>query len=290
MNNAPEIWFPHLGIEIEHLDNVAFRLFGMEVYWYGVVIAMGMVLALLLIFYEVKRSGQDSNLYTDVTIWCILLGIVGARLYYVIFNWKLFAGRPLEIFNLRGGGLAIYGGVIGGLITALVITRLKKASFWKVADTCIPGVVVGQIVGRIGNFINREVFGGYSDGLLAMRYRLSDVKAADVTPDIAEHIVTWQGVEYIQVHPTFLYESLWNIGVLMLLLVLLRKKKTDGVVLATYFIGYGVGRFWIEGIRTDQLYLWGTNFPISQLVSLVLIAIGVVILVLRHRKKQDTVV
>ena len=110
-----------------------------------------------------------------------------------------------------------------------------------------------------------------------------------MTADIAEHIITWQGVEYIQVHPTFLYESLWNMGVLIVLLVLLRKKKTDGVVLAAYFIGYGVGRLWIEGIRTDQLYLWGTNFPVSQLVSLILIAIGVVILVLRHRKKQDTV-
>lgn len=288
MNTAPEIWFPNLGIVIQKLDNVAFRLFGIEIYWYGVVIAVGMALALGLIFYEVRRSGQRSELYTDLSIWCIALGVVGARLYYVIFNWQAFADNPLSIFNLRTGGLAIYGGVLGGLLTGILFARVKKASVWRLADTVMPGVIVGQIVGRLGNFINREVFGGYTDNLFAMRYQLSQVKAADVTPDIAAHIITYQGVEYIQVHPTFLYESLWNLGVLIIMLLLLRRKKTDGVVFATYFIGYGLGRFWIEGIRTDQLLLWGTQIPVSQVVSLLLVAAGIVILVLLKRKKQNT--
>lgn len=290
---APEIWFPNLGIEIEHLDNVAFRIFGIDVYWYGIVIAIGMALALLLIFHEVKRSGQSADLYTDLSIWCIAMGIVGARLYYVVFNWQLYADNPLSMFNIRLGGLAIYGGVLGGLLAGVIFSRVKKANTWKLADTAMPGVVIGQIVGRLGNFINREVFGGYTDNLFAMRYQLSQVKAIDVTPDIANHLVNAYGTQYIQVHPTFLYESLWNVGVLVIMLILLRKKKTDGQVLAAYFIGYGVGRFWIEGIRTDQLMLWNTGIPVSQVVSVILVLVGVGILIIRHRqmkKEQDVVV
>lgn len=275
---APEIWFPNLGIEIETLDNIAFSIGGLSVYWYGLLIGIGILLALLLIFGTAKRTGQSLDMYYDLAIWTIAAGIIGARLYYVAFNWESYRENLMSIINLRQGGLAIYGGVLLGILVGIIYCAIKKQNTLRIADTAMPGVIVGQIVGRWGNFINREVFGGYTNGPLAMRYLASQVKAADITPEIAANVVKAYGAEYIQVHPTFLYESLWNVGVLILMLLLWRsKKKADGQVMALYFIGYGIGRFWIEGIRTDQLMLWNTGLPVSQVVSAVLVLVGIIL-------------
>lgn len=271
----PEIWFPNLGIEIDHLSRTAFTVFGQDIYWYGIFIGLGVILGVLLALHEAKRTGQNPDTYLDFIIYAMIIAIIGARLYYVIFSWDFYSQHPEKIFAIREGGLAIYGGIIGGVLTAIVYSHLKKKSFWVMADTMAPSLILGQMLGRWGNFFNKEAFGGFTDNLFAMRYQLSQVRASDVTPDILQNLVTVNGVDYIQVHPTFLYESMWSLCVFIILLILQRKKKFDGQVCATYFFGYALGRVWIEGLRTDQLCTG--NVPVSQALSAVLIIASVVV-------------
>lgn len=271
----PEIWFPNLGIEIDHLSRTAFTVFGQDIYWYGIFIGLGVILGVLLALHEAKRTGQNPDTYLDFIIYAMIIAIIGARLYYVIFSWDFYSQHPEKIFAIRKGGLAIYGGIIGGVLTAIVYSHLKKKSFWVMADTMAPSLILGQMLGRWGNFFNKEAFGGYTDNLFAMRYQLSQVRASDVTTDILQNLVTVNGVDYIQVHPTFLYESMWSLCVFIILLILQRKKKFDGQVCATYFFGYALGRVWIEGLRTDQLCIG--NVPVSQALSAVLIIASVVL-------------
>ena len=282
----PEIWFPNLGIEIDHLSRTAFTVFGQDIYWYGIFIGLGVILGVLLALHEAKRTGQNPDTYLDFIIYAMIIAIIGARLYYVIFSWDFYSQHPEKIFAIREGGLAIYGGIIGGVLTAIVSSHLKKKSFWVMADTMAPSLILGQMLGRWGNFFNKEAFGGFTDNLFAMRYQLSQVRASDVTPDILQNLVTVNGVDYIQVHPTFLYESMWSLCVFIILLILQRKKKFDGQVCATYFFGYALGRVWIEGLRTDQLCIG--NVPVSQALSAVLIIASVVLYV--YCKKKAAVV
>lgn len=278
----PEIWFPNLGIEIDHLSRTAFTVFGQDIYWYGIFIGLGVILGVLLALHEAKRTGQNPDTYLDFIIYAMIIAIIGARLYYVIFSWDFYSQHPEKIFAIREGGLAIYGGIIGGVLTAIVYSHLKKKSFWVMADTMAPSLILGQMLGRWGNFFNKEAFGGFTDNLFAMRYQLSQVRASDVTPDILQNLVTVNGVDYIQVHPTFLYESMWSLCVFIILLILQRKKKFDGQVCATYFFGYALGRVWIEGLRTDQLCIG--NVPVSQALSAVLIIVSVVLYVYCKKK------
>lgn len=278
----PEIWFPNLGIEIDHLSRTAFTVFGQDIYWYGIFIGLGVILGVLLALHEAKRTGQNPDTYLDFIIYAMIIAIIGARLYYVIFSWDFYSQHPEKIFAIRKGGLAIYGGIIGGVLTAIVYSHLKKKSFWVMADTMAPSLILGQMLGRWGNFFNKEAFGGFTDNLFAMRYQLSQVRASDVTPDILQNLVTVNGVDYIQVHPTFLYESMWSLCVFIILLILQRKKKFDGQVCATYFFGYALGRVWIEGLRTDQLCIG--NVPVSQALSAVLIIASVVVYVYCKKK------
>ena len=166
----PEVWFPNLGIEIQKLDNVAFNIFGLEVYWYGLIIGIGILSGLLLAVHEAKRTGQNPDDYMDFVLVAIVACVIGARLYYVAFSWDNYKDNLMSIFALREGGLAIYGGIITAVICAILFTRYKKMNFWLFADTAAPSLILGQIIGRWGNFFNREAFGGYTDGLFAMRY------------------------------------------------------------------------------------------------------------------------
>lgn len=279
----PEIWFPHLGIEIDHLSRTAFTVLGKDIYWYGIFIGLGVILGVLLALHEAKRTGQNPDTYLDFIIYAMIVAIIGARLYYVIFSWDFYSQHPEKIFAIREGGLAIYGGIIGGVLTAIVYSRWKKKSFWVMADTMAPSLILGQMLGRWGNFFNKEAFGGYTDNLFAMRYQLSQVRASDVSTDILQNLVTVNGVEYIQVHPTFLYESLWSLCVFIILLILQRKKKFNGQVCAMYFFGYALGRVWIEGLRTDQLCIG--SVPVSQALSAALIVVSVVLYV--YLKKRS---
>ena len=285
MGEMPEIWFPNLGIEIDKLSNVAFSIFGINVYWYGVIIGSGIMLALLLTIYEAKRTNQKPDDYIDFTMIAIVVCVICARLYYVIFSWDYYSQHISEVFAIRNGGLAIYGGIIGGVVTAFLFTKKKMLNFWLFADTAAPRFLLGQIIGRWGNFFNREAFGGYTDGLFAMRYMKDQV--SNIPQSVINNIVTVNGVDYIQVQPTFLYESLWNLGVFIILMILKRNKKFDGQIFGLYILGYAIGRVWIEGLRTDQLILGHTGIAVSQLLSAVLIFVGIAILYMRNKKSNN---
>ncbi len=285
MTQTPDISFPNLGISIEHLQN-SVSIFGFRIAFYGIIIGIGMVAGLLIAMADAKRRGQDPDVYVDFVIYAIIFSIIGARLYYVIFAWDLYRDDLLQILNLRGGGLAIYGGVIGGVLTLLVFTRVKKLSFFSMADSAVLGLVTGQIIGRWGNFFNCEAFGGFTEGLLAMRIRRSLVNPSMISQELLDHLITVGGVEYIQVHPTFFYESVWNLCLLGFMLWYRKRKTFDGEMLCIYLFGYGLGRLWIEGLRTDQLILFGTGIAVSQALSFCLVASSAVAWVWFHRKSR----
>lgn len=277
------IRFPHLGIYLEYVGK-NFTVFGISIAYYGVIIAVGMLAGILLATYEAKRTGQNPDDYFDLAIIAIICSVIGARLYYVIFSWDLYKDNLWSILNLRQGGLAIYGGVIAAIITAVVFAKVKGLSFPRLADTAGLGLILGQIIGRWGNFFNREAFGGYTDGLLAMQLPVSAVRDSDISKELAEHIVELGGVSYIQVHPTFLYESLWNLVLLVILLLIRKRKKFEGEIFLLYLAGYGIGRAWIEGLRTDQLLIPGTSVAVSQVLAVVLAVVSVMMLIILRKK------
>ena len=266
MVGGNDIAFPHLGI---YLNNVprSFSVFGFQVALYGVIIGIGVICGVLMAAHVSKKENMDPDVIWDFAIYAIIFSIIGARIYYVIFEWDMYKDNLLAVFNLRNGGLAIYGAVIAAFLTLFIYTRIKKQSFLQMVDVCVPGLILGQAIGRWGNFTNREVFGSYTDNLLAMRLPIDAVRARDITEQLRAHIIAVNGVDYIQVHPTFLYESLWNLLILCLMLLYHRHKKFNGETWLLYLGGYGLGRFWIEAIRTDQLYLTGTSIPVSQLIA-----------------------
>lgn len=266
------IRFPHLGITLN--PGKSFTVFGIEIAYYGVIIALGMLAGALVAYREAKKTGQKVDDYIDFTLYTLIAAIIGARIYYVIFEWDYYSAHPLEIFNLRAGGLAIYGGVLASALTLFIFTKVKKLKFWLMADTAVQGLIIGQIIGRWGNFFNREAFGGYTDSLFAMQLPVSEAKG--ITQELIEHLVTIDGVSYVQVHPTFLYEGTWNLLLFIGICLYKRHKKFDGEIFAIYLMGYGVGRFIIEGLRTDQLVIKALGgIAASQVLSIILIVLAV---------------
>lgn len=266
-----DIAFPNLGIYLRNVPK-SFLVFDFRIALYGVIIAVGVLAGVLMAAEVAKREKVDPDVIWDFAIYAIIFSIAGARVYYVVFSWDRYRDDLLGIFNLRNGGLAIYGAVIAAFLTLWIYCRLKKQSFLQLADICVPGLVLGQVIGRWGNFTNREVFGEYTDSLLAMRLPIEMVRAGDISDTISSHIV--EGTNYIQVHPTFLYESLWNLALLCLLLLYRKHKKFEGEQWLLYLGGYGIGRAWIEGIRTDTLFIPHTGLAVSQVLAVLLVVVS----------------
>lgn len=282
-----DIAFPNLNIYLENVPK-RFEVFGVEIALYGVIIGIGMLLSLMLIAKVAKKSGQNADYYWDMAFVTVITGIGGARLYYVIFSWDLYKDDLLSILNLRQGGLAIYGGIIGGALAIVGYSKFKKYKILLALDTVVPGVALGQILGRWGNFFNREAFGDYTDGLFAMRLPVDAIRYSEITGKMMEHME--EGANYVQVHPTFLYESLWNVGILVLMLLLWKKKHFDGEITLLYFAGYGIGRFFIESLRTDQLQIGNTGIAVSQMLGLALFVVSVVteiVFLMKKYKKSE---
>lgn len=281
-----DIAFPNLGIYLRNVPK-SFTVFGFQIALYGVIIAVGVLAGVLLAAHVAKLEKLDADVIWDFAIYAIIFSIIGARIYYVVFRWDAYKDNLLEVFNLRNGGLAIYGAVIAAFLTLWIYCRKKKQSFLQLADICVPGLVLGQVIGRWGNFTNREVFGEYTDSLLAMRLPTQMVRAGDISEKIAAHMA--EGTNYIQVHPTFLYESLWNLALLALLLFYRRHKKFEGEQWLLYLGGYGLGRAWIEGIRTDTLFIPHTTVAVSQVLAAVLFVVSLAAdLFIRRQLKKNT--
>jgi len=243
-----------------------FGIQGFNIAWYGIIIASGLLLGVLLAMYRAKRRGLNPDMILDFILLAVPLAVVGARLYYVAFEWENYAGDPLKIFAINQGGLAIYGGVIGGIIAAAVFCKAKKFPLLPLLDLAVPSLILGQAIGRWGNFVNQEAFGN-----LITNPSLQFFPVAVYIENLGE----WH-------QATFFYESLWNFVLLGVVLLLGRKKGKDGVLLSAYFIGYGAGRFLIEGLRTDSLYIL-PGIRVSQMLSLLLIALGIVMLILLRK-------
>lgn len=279
------IEFPNLGIYLSSLgDHIT--VFGFDIAYYGIIIGLGILAGIFIAAAEAKHTGQNPENYYDLAIYAVIFSIIGARIYYVAFSWDMYKDNLKSIFNIRQGGLAIYGGVIAAVITVIIFAKIKNLSAPLLFDTAGLGLVAGQMIGRWGNFCNREAFGEYTDGLFAMRLPTDAVRSSDITELMREHMETVEGVSYIQVHPTFLYESVWCLMVLVIMLLYRKHKKFEGEVFLIYLLSYGLGRVWIEGLRTDQLWIPGTEIPVSQVLAGVLAVVSAGLIVYCRRKKR----
>lgn len=265
-----EISFPGLGINFT-INRVAFAIGGVNIYWYGIILAAGMMVGLCYAFREFKKQELKQDDAINMFLIAVPVSIVCARLYYVIFSLDMYKDDPLSVFDIRSGGIAVYGSFIGAAAVVIIYCLKKKISLGKVLDILAVGFLIGQAIGRWGNFVNGEAFGGHCSMPWAMTVAPTDGSAA---------------VE--SVHPTFLYESLWNALGVLLLLLYKRRKKFDGEVFLLYILWYGAGRFWIEGMRSDSLYLGPVR--ISQLVALVsaLAAAAAVIIIRKKIRSQKS--
>lgn len=281
-----DIRFPNLGWIFENVPE-GFTIFGIEIKLYGIMISIGFLLGYLSAYFEAKRTKQDPELYLDYVICMVIPAIVGARLYYVIFAFDRYKDNLLDIFKIRQGGLAIYGGIIASVITLFIFAKKRKQNVFLMSDTCAMGLLIGQILGRWGNFFNREAYGGFTDSLLAMAIPVQD--ASVLNEELLSHQVFFDGIPYIQVHPTFLYEGLWNLGLLLILFFYRKHKKFHGEMTAIYFLGYGIGRFLIESLRQDQLILatiQGVAIPVSQVVAVILVVASVIFIIYGRKNKR----
>ncbi len=287
-----DIRFPNLGIVFSHVGR-SFRIGNFQIMYYGIMVALGFVLGLIAASREARRTGQDTEIYVDYFITMVIPAIIGARIYYVVFSWDYYGKHPLEIFNLRNGGLGIVGGISMAVLVMYFFCRKRGYKMLLMLDTVVTGTLIGQILGRWGNFFNREAFGSFTEGILAMQipvgyfeqnYRLGELQSAGLMDHLKELTVGGQTLSYIQVHPTFLYEGLWNLLILILVVLYRRRKRFDGELLCIYLVGYGIGRFFIESLRTDQLTIGSTGIPATQVVCILLI-IGGTLGFIRGRRK-----
>lgn len=257
-------------------DRVFIEIGPLTIYWYGVIIATGAAIGLWLAMKEAERLGWNKDLLIDFLIYAVPIAIIFARIYYVTFEWERYSDGPLwKVIAIWEGGIAIHGAVIGGVVTAIVFSRVRKIPFWQLADIVAPSLILGQAIGRWGNFMNQEAHGGpIPEGSVLY----------DILPDFILQQMTIEGVTY---QPTFLYESLWNILIFVLLIYMRRQwNPIRGEIFLTYAIMYSIGRFFIEGMRTDSLYVVG-DLRTAQIVSILTIIIGLILIF--YRRKTTTV-
>ncbi|OOB78391.1 MAG: prolipoprotein diacylglyceryl transferase [Epulopiscium sp. Nuni2H_MBin003] len=283
----PNIYFPYLNLSF-NIDNIAFTLFNLPIYWYGIILTSGILLGTQMAAFMGKKERINPELVYDFIMIDLIFAIIGARIYYVIFKWSYYKDNLSQIFNLRQGGIAIYGAIITSVIVAYIYTQKKRLIFWQFGDIWAYGLLVGQAIGRYGNFVNKEAFGEYTDSLFAMRI-LKDEAAQSFSPLILENLVVENELTYIQVHPTFFYESTWNICLLIILLLFYKNKKAHGEIFFLYIAGYGLGRFWIEGLRTDQLIIPVIDIAISQVVAILSVVFGITAFILCRRKYNKNI-
>ncbi|MFS0783625.1 prolipoprotein diacylglyceryl transferase [Bacillus sp. 1P06AnD] len=257
--------------QIQPINPIALDLGPITVHWYGVIIGLGLLLGLWLALRESDRRGLTKETFLDMILFAVPISIICARIYYVTFEWDYYSAHPGDIIKIWNGGIAIHGALIGAVLTAFVFCRIKKISFWKMADIAAPSVLLGQAIGRWGNFINQEAFGGE-----VSRQFLENLM-------IPDWIINQMYIDGVYYHPTFLYESLWNFVGVIILLLLRKVNLRRGEIFLTYLIWYSIGRYFIEGMRTDSLMLT-SNLRMAQVISIVLIVVSIATLIFRRVK------
>lgn len=280
MSDAVSVRFPHLGINIYNLAK-SFKVFGMEITVDAIVALVAIIAGFLILIYEVKLTWQDMDAYINMSICAMLTAVIGARLYYVIFNWGYYRGNLLQVFHLGNGGLSVYGGAVAAVITCIVFSGIKKIALLRIADTVCMGIVLWKAVDVWGSFFNREVFGKYTDSLFAMQIKY-DETAGIMNQDILNHLTRYGGAIYIQVHPIFLYESLWCLMLFALIMAFRRYKKFEGEVFMWCVAGYSLGRAWIDMMRADKLPAHGLNMPLSVVLALICAIVPTCICVIKR--------
>ena len=289
-----DIRFPHLGIVLSHVGRYI-SIGDFQIMFYGIIIACGFLVGLWVAQQEAKRTGQNPEIYMDYLLVMMIPAIIGARIYYVVFSWDSYKDNIPEIFNLRHGGLGIVGGVAMAVLVLFLFAKAKKQSVLLMLDTMTMGLLIGQIMGRWGNFFNREAFGGYTDGPLAMQIplkyfeqygRVSELESSGILKHLVTLTVHGEKLSYIQVHPTFLYEGMWNLLLLLFIFIYRKHKKFDGELLCIYLMGYGLGRFFIEGLRVDQLLIGHTGIAVTQVVCICIFVGGLIGMVLGDKKSK----
>lgn len=286
MQDVYDIAFPHLGIYLNKVP-YGFYIGSFYIAFYGVFIAIGVMAGIMTAARVAKKYGIDPDIIWDFAIYAVILSVIGARLFYVIFSFDEYKDDLLEIFRIRNGGLAIYGGVIVAFTTLFVYSKIKKLNVGHLGDVCMPGLLIGQVIGRWGNFMNREVFGDYTDGLFAMRIPTSAVRdSSDITQNIWDHVA--ESDNFIQVHPTFLYESFFNLLLMIAILLYFKYRKFDGEICLCYLGGYGIIRFFMERIRTDRLTIGHSNVAVSELLGITLFILAIIVdIIVRIRLKKN---
>ncbi|MCT1902321.1 prolipoprotein diacylglyceryl transferase [Oceanobacillus sojae] len=258
------------------IDRVFLEIGPLTIYWYGIIIAAGAVLAVYLATREAERVGLGKETIMDFIIFAVPVAIISARIYYVIFEFDQYANGPLwKMIATWEGGIAIHGAVIGGVITAIVFTKVKKISFWRLADVIAPSLILGQAIGRWGNFVNQEAHGG----------PISEAAYESFHQYLPDFIMNQMVIDGVMYHPTFLYESAWNFLIFFGLLLFRRTNPKRGMVFLMYAITYSIGRFFIEGLRTDSLYIIG-DLRTAQVVSILAVIAGLILMLYRLMATQ----
>jgi len=276
--NYTQVEFPGLGISID-VSPVAFSIGGFQIYWYGIIIAAAMLLAIFLGLKDAKKHNFPTNLIYDFILVAIPVGIIGARVYFVLFNWEYYSQDWSRIVDTRSGGLAIYGGILGAALGVFIMCKIRKISFTRVADYVIVYVPLAQGIGRWGNFFNQEAFGTTTDLPWGMTSETVRTYLASNCPFLDSAA---------PVHPTFLYECIADILLFVILVIVRNKSKYAFETACVYFIGYGFARFFIEGLRTDSLYIPYSSIRVSQLLSLLLCIAGLIYIIYIHVNKVRT--
>lgn len=266
------IHFPNIGMHLEYVPRIL-QIYGFQISVYGLLLAAGMLLGSAYVVVLAKRANQNPNDYLDMIILAGIGAVAGGRVFYVLFHIEALRQDVSQLWNLRNGGFALYGTLLGGSLMVLLFCFVKKCSFWKAADVACMGILFVQIAGRLGNFFNRECFGDYTDTFFAMQIPADFVRPVEMTALMEEKKVLIEGVEFVQVHPTFLYESLWCLVLFLFLMKYRHSRKFTGELFAVYLLGYSLGRVWIEELRTDRLLIPGTELAVSQIIAAVLIAV-----------------
>ncbi|MCL1845948.1 MAG: prolipoprotein diacylglyceryl transferase [Defluviitaleaceae bacterium] len=292
-----DIGFPNLGIYFENVPRVMFTIPVVDrpVYWYGFMVVAGIIAAYFLGVWWIKKTGQKVEDYTDLLLLGLPLALIGLRTHFLIFmhdgvtNLQTFFAT---FFRFADGGLAIYGGIIGSIIAVVIISKWKKIPFTTIADTAAPSFVLGQVIGRFGNFFNREAFGGYTDSLFAMSMNTENIPGfphgSHITEEMLANSALIDGHQFIQVHPTFLYEAFFNLILMFALLIYRPRKKFGGEIVLFYLLGYGVIRFIIESLRTDQMMLFNTGLPVNQVLAASFAVVSAALIIMGHINHRRT--